>query len=398
MDLAVAAAQILSRARRMKILHVYRTFFPDTQGGLEEVIRVLARGTQEQGADVVVLYPSREVRRVEESLVDGVRVCRVPELFELASCNVFVRGIGAFRRWAAWADVVHYHFPWPFADVLHLVFAVGIKRKTVITYHSDVVRQKYMGQLYAPLMRRFLRAADVVVATSENYVRSSQELQRLIVAPMVIPIGIDDSRLANPDPEQVDEWRSRVGSDFFLFIGVLRYYKGLDVLLRAVAGTSLQVVIAGDGPEGPRLRSLASSLGLMNVRFLGRIPDRDKCALLSLARAFVMPSNQRSEAYGVALLEAMCFALPLITTDIETGTSFVNVNGETGLWVPPDDPVRLREAMLKLQQDEVLCRSMGAAARLRVASALNARSMITAYLSLYRALCNKPPGSSMGVV
>lgn len=398
MDFADAAARIRSRAGRMKILHVYRTYFPDTQGGLEEVIRVLARGMQEQGVDVVVLYPSRRVRRVEESLVDGVRVCRVPELFELASCNVFVRGIGAFRRWAAWADVVHYHFPWPFADVLHLVFAVGIKSKTVITYHSDVVRQKYMGRLYAPLMRRFLRAADVVVATSENYVRSSQELQRLNVAPTVIPIGIDDSRLANPDLEQVDKWRSRVGSGFFLFIGVLRYYKGLDVLLRAAAGTSLQVVIAGDGPEGARLRSLASSLGLMNVRFLGRISDRDKWALLSLARAFVMPSNQRSEAYGVALLEAMCFGLPLISTDIETGTSFVNVNGETGLWVPPNDSVRLREAMVKLQHDEVLCRSMGAAARLRVANVLNARSMIAAYLALYRALCNKLSGSSAGAV
>lgn len=136
----------------------------------------------------------------------------------------------------------------------------------------------------------------------------------------------------------------------------------------------------------------------MNVRFLGRISDRDKWALLSLARAFVMPSNQRSEAYGVALLEAMCFGLPLISTDIETGTSFVNVNGETGLWVPPNDSVRLREAMVKLQHDEVLCRSMGAAARLRVANVLNARSMIAAYLALYRALCNKLSGSSAGAV
>ncbi len=76
----------------------------------------------------------------------------------------------------------------------------------------------------------------------------------------------------------------------------------------------------------------------------------------------------------------------------------MNVNGETGLWVPPDDSARLREAMAKLQQDEVLCRSMGAAARVRVASVLNARSMIAAYLALYRALCNKLPGSSAGAV
>jgi rhamnosyl/mannosyltransferase len=373
----------------LRILHVYRTYFPDTQGGLEEVVRTLALGARQQGFEVVVLYPSKRVRQTEETVVDGVRVCRVPELFELASCNVFVRGIGAFRRWAAWADLIHYHFPWPFADVLHGMVAARLGRRTVITYHSDVVRQARLGKLYAPLMWRFLNSADVVVSTSENYARSSQVLQRLRVPQRVIPIGLDRARLPAPEAERVASWRERVGEGFFFFVGVLRYYKGLDVLLRAVAGTALRVVIAGDGPERGRLGALAGELRLDNVTFTGRVADADKCALFSLARAFVLPSNRRSEAFGVALLEAMHFGLPLVTAEIGTGTSFVNAAGQTGLCVPPDDPAALRLAMEGLAQDDALRDRMGAAARLRLHGFFEAQQMVDAYCALYRELC--PP-------
>ena len=367
----------------MRILHVYRTYFPDTQGGLEDVIRTLASGLARDRFEVVVFCPSRQVRCVEEIEVDGVRVCRVPELFEVASCNVFLRGLGAFRRWARWADIVHYHFPWPFADILHLLVAGHPRPKSVLTYHSDIVRQRLLGRIYAPLMRRFLRSVDRIVATSEPYRRGSALLGEFAPAVSVIPIGMDVARVARAQPARLKAWRSQVGEGFFFFVGVLRYYKGLEVLLHAVAGTGLRVVIAGDGPEGPRLRALAEQLGAGNVRFAGRIADADKWALLELSRAMVFPSNVRSEAYGVALLEAMACARPVISVDIDSGMNFVNVPGETGLWVAPDDPAALRDAMLQLEGDDVLCERLGLAGRQRVATTLSSRRMIDAYQSLY---------------
>jgi rhamnosyl/mannosyltransferase len=370
---------------------VYRTFFPDTQGGTEEVIRTLAMGLPREHFEVMVLFPSRLVTEVEESAWGGVRICRVPELFEIASCNVFLRGLGAYRHWAAWADVVHYHFPWPFADLLHLCALPQPRSRSVLTYHADIVRQRFLGWLYAPLMRRFLGSVDRIVATSEAYAQSSPVLASLQQPIDVIPLGIDAARLPVQRPERLAHWRERCGQNFFLFVGVLRYYKGLDVLLHAVAGTALHVVIVGDGPQGPRLRDLAARLGAANVLFTGRVDDADKYALLALSRAFVFPSNRRAEAYGVALLEAMSFARPLLTCYIGTGVNFVNVPGETGLSVAPDDPLALRGAMERLAADDALCARLGRGARERVESVLAAKTMVQAYANLYESVCAPSP-------
>lgn len=374
-------------ASRLRVLQVYRTFFPDTQGGLEDVVRTLSEQLASRGLEVVVLYPSRHVTRVEERVVGGVRLCRVPQAFEVSSCNVFLAGLGAFRRWAAWADVVHYHFPWPFADVLHLCAEPRGRARHVLTYHSDIVRQQLLARLYTPLRRRFLRRMDAIVATSELYASSSPVLREQGRRVRVIPIGLDCERIPPPEPDRLDAWRARVGENFFLFVGVLRYYKGLDVLLRAAAGTGLPVVIVGDGPERRPLEGLARQLRTDNVTFAGRVPDADKWALLALARAFVFPSNRRSEAYGVALLEAMAFGRPLVTANIGTGVNFVNRPGETGLCVAAGDAHALRDAMQRLAGDDALCARLGAGALARVTRELSAPRMVTAYTDLYAELC-----------
>jgi glycosyltransferase involved in cell wall biosynthesis len=383
-------AELVGARMKTRVLQVYRTYFPDTQGGTEEVIRTLAQGLCPERFELVVLYPSRHVRHVEEIDVDGVRVCRVPETFEIASCNVFLRGLAAFRRWAKWADVIHYHYPWPFADLLHLLLARGMGRHTVLTYHADIVRQRRLARLYAPLMKRFLGSMDMIVATSDNYARSSAVLANFAARVRVIPIGLDPARVPAAEPALIEAWRQRVGDGFFFFVGVLRYYKGLDVLLDAVAGTSLRVVIAGDGPERARLEAQASRPGSGSVVFAGRISDADKWALFALSRAFVFPSNQRSEAYGVALLEAMACGKPMITADIGTGVNFVNDAPRTGLNVAADDAHALREAMLRLASDESLCQQLGCAARERLERMLSARHMVSAYAGLYRELCRDP--------
>lgn len=374
----------------MRVLQVYRTYFPDTQGGGEEVIRTLSRGLVAIGVEVVVLYPSRQVADVDEYVLDGVRVCRVPELMEVASCNVFVRGLGVFRRWARWADVIHYHFPWPFADVLHFLVEPRGRARHVLTYHSDIVRQRWLGRLYAPLMQSFLPRMDRIVATSRAYANSSPVLRAHAGRVQVIPLGLDRERVGTATVERVAAWRARLGGEFFLFVGVLRYYKGLDVLLRAVAGSGLRMVICGDGPERAALQRLARELDSREVVFTGRIEDADKWALMSLARAFVLPSNERSEAFGVALLEAMAFSLPLLTTDLDTGVNFVNQAGETGLCVPANDPLALREAMRRLACDEALCARFGAGAHARLVNELDAARMVDRYAKLYADIVPEP--------
>src|SRR5690606_19322507 len=147
----------------MRVLHVYRTYFPDPQGGLQEAIRqvVLATGALGVEARVFTLSPRPHPTSIErpEGRVVRSRSFVAPASCDLGGPDAFVE----FARQARWADVVHYHFPWPFADLLHLT--AGVRRRTVMTYHSDIVRQRLLGQLYRPLMRRMPRSMGAAGAT-----------------------------------------------------------------------------------------------------------------------------------------------------------------------------------------------------------------------------------------
>ena len=283
----------------MNVLHVYRTFFPDTQGGLEEVIRQICMNATPHGVEsrVFTLSPEPEPARVQ---VDGIEVVRVKQSFEIASCGFCFAGLAEFRRQVAWADVVHYHFPWPWGDVMYMLAGRG--KATVVTYHSDIVRQQLLQHFYHPLMRRFLGSASRIVATSPNYFASSDVLKRFTDKVEVIPIGIEESSYPAPavTAQAMERTRQTHGEDFFLFVGVLRYYKGLNFLLEAMSEIpETHLVVAGAGPEREALMAQATDLELGDrTHFLGRVDQETAVALLNSASVFCLPAHERSEAFG----------------------------------------------------------------------------------------------------
>lgn len=363
----------------LRVLHVYRTYFPETQGGLQEAIRQICEGSRQAGVAPTVFALARHPLPARVR-VDATEVVRARSLFEIASCDFAgPGGVRVFRRLAAEHDLLHFHFPWPFGDVLQALDRP--RHPFVVTYHSDIVRQRALMRLYGPLMNRFLGAADAIVATSPQYARTSPVLAKLSGKVGVIPLGLDPGRAPSPPAALVERWRERVGGGFFFFVGVLRYYKGLHLLIEAARATGLPVVIAGSGPEESALR--AQARGLPNVHLVGRIDDDDKFALIGLSRAIAFPSHLRSEAFGVTLLEGAMMGRPLITAEIGTGTSHVNVAGETGLVVPPADPAALADAMRRLAGDDALCAAMGAAARDRMLSMFTTHGTGRLYAELY---------------
>lgn len=367
----------------MKILHVYKSYYPDTVGGIEQVIAQLGSALRVFGDESRIFTLSPDAQPPVLSRPEGeVHRCRTS--VEIASNPFSLSALAEFGRHAAWADVIHYQFPWPFGDLLHMLCARG--KPSVVSYQSDVVRQKWLLHAYAPVMNRFLRSADAVVATSPQYLESSPVLQSLGREVHVIPNGIDSAFYPSPGSHMLDGWRKTVGEDFFLFVGVLRYYKGLETLLRAAKGFAGRIVIAGTGPEADHLQQYAMREGLSNVRFVGNVSDDDKMCLLQLARAFVFPSHLRSEAFGMSLLEAAMCSRPLICCEIGTGTSFVNEDGVTGYTVAAQDPEALRGAMQALLADRELAQRMGQAARARYESMFTARHMAQAYRRIYGAV------------
>ncbi len=357
-----------------KILHVYRTHYPETQGGIEEHLRQLCRGLARLGHESRILTVSPQGPFVRE--VEGTTVVAARRLLEVSSTGLSLDFISRLREQSRWADLVHYQFPWPMAD---LAQSLGVqKRPYIVSYQSDIVRQTLLEPLYRPLGQHFLAGASAVVASTPVYARSSPWLAQHQDRLHIIPLGLDD---VSVDAQRVRHWRAEVGEDFFLFVGVLRYYKGLHLLIDAARYQHRQVLIAGQGPLEGRLRAQARACP--QLRFLGAIDDADKFALLSLARAFVFPSHLRSEAYGLSLVEAAMMGKAMITSDMDSGPRWINIHGQTGLSVKAGDSDDLLAAMQRLDGDADLAQRMGQAARARYLDALHSEQMCAAYARLY---------------
>jgi len=363
----------------MRVLHFYKTYKPDTMGGIEQVIGEICSGSARRGIASDVLTVSRDTSTVD--LGDHMHY-RARLDFKVASSAFSLSSLWRLKELSRHADVIHYHFPWPFMDMAH--FLTRLNKPTVVTYHSDIVRQKTLIHFYRPLMMRFLGSVTRIVATSPQYAKSSAVLQRFADKVEVIPFGLNTRAYPPATEAKLDEWRTRIGQKFFLFVGMLRYYKGLHVLLDALKGSDYTVVILGGGPLENELKSQAAALGLHNVHFVGALPDEDKVALLTLCYALLFPSHLRSEAFGISLLEAAMFGKPMVSCEIGTGTSYVNVANETGLVVPPANPDALRGAIDKIWHDDALATTFGAAAQQRFCKLFTADKMADAYVDLYR--------------
>ena len=280
--------------------------------------------------------------------------------------------------------MIHYHFPWPFADLLH--FVTRVNKPTVLTYHSDIVKQKHLLKLYQPLMNKFLGSVDRIVATSPNYLKSSKVLSRFRDKVSVIPIGLDKSTYPVASTDRLEHWQKKIGDKFFLFLGVMRYYKGLHILIEAARNSDYPIIIAGAGPIEKELKEQAKNLGINNIHFVGFVSDEDKVVLLTLSYAILFPSHLRSEAFGISLLEGAMYGKPLISSEIGTGTTYINIDGETGVVVSPSNSNALRQAMDYLWNNPVIAKKMGESSEARYWDLFTADKMAKAYTDLYNSI------------
>jgi glycosyltransferase involved in cell wall biosynthesis len=377
----------------MKILHLYKDYTP-VLGGIENHIRVLAEGQARRGHDVTVLAANRGLRTSIEA-VGGVKVILVPRLGTIAStpiCPSLLRWL-----WRLEADIAHLHFPHPPGEVAQLL--VGRAAGMVITYHADIVRQRYLLRLYEPLLKRVLGRANRILVTSPAYVESSRYLRAVRGKCVVVPIGIEVRRFEHRGVEAGTSLRARwhlpPDRPVAVFVGRLRYYKGLEYLLRALPLVpDLHLLLVGGGPLWNSMRALAAALGVASrVVFTGDVADRDLPACYAAGDMFVLPSHTRAEAFGTSIVEAMAAGLPIISTEIQTGTSWVNQDGLTGLVIPPCDPGAIAAAIAALVADPARREAMGRAGRARASQLFEAATMVEAVEGVYRDVLGMPADS-----
>jgi glycosyltransferase involved in cell wall biosynthesis len=360
----------------MHILHLYKDYFP-VLGGIENHIRVLAEAQAAAGHAVTVLVcdpgPGTRV-----AVVNGVRVVKAGRLTTAASMPLSLK-----QPWHLLTnspDVIHVQSPYPLGELS----AFLLKRRTplVISYQSDIVRQRGWLRLYGPLLQGVLRHAVRILVSSPHYLESSPWLTSVEDKCVVVPLGVDIRRFA--PALQVKQVPPTL-----LFVGRLRYYKGLDTLIRAMTALPQEVHlrIVGSGEMLGALRGLSVELDLVErVHFAGEVPDADLPAEYQRASIFVLPANARAEAFGMVLLEAMASGVPCVTTEVGTGTSWVVQDGVTGRVVPPQDPEALAAALHDLLSDPGRLREMGVAARARAVAEFTQERLVDRVMAVYQSL------------
>ena len=363
----------------MRILHIYKDYHP-VFGGIENHLKWLAEAQAARGHEVTVLVTNPEGLKTTVQEENGVQVIRVARIATVASTPISLSLPLLLRRQQP--DVVHLHFPYPWGEISQWFLRRG--QATVMTYHSDVVRQAGFLHLYGPVLRRILRQMDRILPTSQPYIQSSPWLRSVASKCTVVPLGIDVDRFSKPRPNMVQTIRQRYPGPILLFVGRLRYYKGLPYLLRAMQQVQATLLVVGTGPESQNLERLNSELGITDkVQFLGDVSNETLPAYYQAADIFVLPSSQRSEAFGIVLLEAMAAGTPLISTELGTGTSWVNQDGVTGLVVPPRDENALASAINKLLGDNELRLKMGQNAQKRARQEFDLPVLVDRVMAVY---------------
>jgi len=334
----------------MKILHIYKDYYP-VMGGIENYVKTLAEFQKGEGHDVTVLATSPSGKTTLE-MINGVRVIKSARIAKISSTPLSLSLFKWIRRLDA--DITHLHFPYPLGEFAHLF--LGRSSHTVITYHSDIVKQKLTLLLYIPFLRWIMRKADCVLATSPQYIETSPYLRAVKDKCVVVPLGTDISRFQRPDKRMSSAIRKENGNSFILlFVGRLRYFKGLRYLVEAMKSVDAKLLVIGTGPEEKALKEMVVRDKLDGKAiFLGDVSDEYLPAYYDACDVFVLPSSHRSEAFGTVLIEAMASGKPVISSELGTGTSFVNIHGLTGLVVPPKDPAALAGAIKRLLSDDSL--------------------------------------------
>jgi O-antigen biosynthesis rhamnosyltransferase len=346
---------------RIKVLHVYKTFFPETKGGVEHTIHSLSRDLKDHNIECKVLcLTNKKIKSVE--IFDGIEVIRYPQTSNFSSCPTSLSLLLNFKRESEWADLIHLHYPWPFGDLLSLV--ASSSKKKLVTSHSDIVKQKYLKALYKPLEQYFLRKACGITATSPNYLASSKNLKKFSQKVTVVPHGINEKYYPKPDLGQCSQIQQKYGNRFTLFVGQLRYYKGLHLLLEAAKDLPTNLLILGKGSEERKLRELCKKLDIQNVFFLGQLDDGEKVNYINACYILALPSHLRSEAYGLSLIEGAMLSKPLLSCKIGSGTDYINVDSSTGIVAEPNVE-SIKKGLALLLSNREMAKTMGKNARKR---------------------------------
>jgi rhamnosyl/mannosyltransferase len=363
----------------MKVVQIGKFYYP-VEGGIEKVVYDISNELKDK-LDMNVLVANDKFKQTSE-MINGVKVKRAASFgtyFSMPVAPAFPLHLGKYHT-----DIIHVHLPFPLTVVSYLLNTP--KSKTIVTWHSDIVKQKNILKLYKPFLMKFLNKVDKIVVTSPNLIESSPFLKPFKGKCTVIPLGVDVERFTLTDDIEVkvENIKNKYDKPIIFFVGRLVYYKGVKYLVEAMRDIDAQLLVGGTGPLSDELKALSKKYDLEDkIEFLGFVDDDDLSAYYHASEIFVLPSIAKSEAFGIVQLEAQACGKPVISTNLPTGVPYANKDKETGIVVEPKSSKELAKAINLLLENEELRLEYGNNAKRRVNELFTVEKMGESYFKLY---------------
>ncbi|MDE6834948.1 MAG: glycosyltransferase [Ruminococcus sp.] len=364
--------------RKIKVLEVNKAYFAHV-GGIETLVKQYSEELGKfDNIELRTLVCRDGMGKTFSENINSVRLTRAGSFGTYFSCPVSLSFLKIFRKMSAKADIIHIHVPFPLADLALLLSEC--KGKVIVSWHSDVVKQKKLLKLYRPLMKYLLNRADCILVATEGHIDGSEFLPEYRRKCHVLPYGINPENYLNIQKIPfLTEKATNPESIKVFFTGRLVYYKGVDVLINAFRNVrnNCELFIAGTGILESELKEKVRKYGLnKRIHFLGFLPEEQLKQAFSDCDIFVLPSVERSEAFGIVQLEAMIYGKPVINTSLLSGVPYVSIHEKTGITVQPYNSVQLAEAINILRKNKNLRERLGKNGQKRVLEYFNEKNII----------------------
>lgn len=323
-----------------KILHLTKTYHPYTYGGVETVIKKITNLLSKN-----YKFDILSTNKFDNTLIKkkNISYFSFKENLNIFSTPFSINLLLHFYRSKNLYSIINFHYPWPFMNLC--IFFLRKKIKKVVTYHADAISgNKIIDILYLPFAFFFLKKMDKIVVTSSQYYKSSKILKFFKKKIKIIPNFIDVKKINKINDK-----------NYILFLGALRKYKGFDVIRDAAKLVNYKFILAGNFTKKDIIKFNFSK----NVKFIFKPSEKKKNELLKNCSLLILPSTNRLEAFGLALLEAANFKKPVISSNLSTGVNSIIKNNFNGFLIRPNDYVQLVKKINYLMQNIKIRKKMG---------------------------------------
>ena len=366
----------------IKILQINKLYYPWI-GGIETVVKNIAEGLQGKEYIEVIACESKGMGNI--NTINNIKVTKASSLGIFFSTPISISFPFLLRKKIQKFDILHFHLPFPLGVMSYLFFCLKIKnQKIIVTWHSDIVKQKFLLFFYNPFSILFLKRADKILVTSHNFLKNSPFLKKFQNKCSVISLGIDIKKF-----QKIQERKIKINNPenrkIILFVGRLSYYKGLEYLINAMKNINAILLIIGNGKLEQKLKKQTKKLKLNEkIIFLSHLQNQELKYCYKISNIFVLPSIEKTEAFGLVQLEAMLSELPVINTYLPTGAQFVSIHNKTGLTVQPKNSQAIANAINYLLQNPSLAKKMGQNGKKRVEKYFSLNKMLRETEKVYK--------------